>query len=304
MAVDSEHISSDEIIKVRVNKTLKELNLEDDFLFAKVMSDKEICKELLEKILEIEIEKVEMVEEQKTIDLLLESKGIRLDVYVKDENNTIYNVEMQRGKHKNLPKRLRYYQGSIDLDLISKGEDYRKLAKSYIIFICTFDLFEKGRHKYTFQNICLEDNSIILNDEAQRIILNTKGIMNDLSEELLEFLGYVEDSTEDKARHIKGNLVKTIHKRVQEVKDDVSMEVEYMTLLERDREKIEEGIEKERENSRLKDIGRVKNLLTKKFGILSNDYNKIIENLDSDKLNLIIENILDIENVNEVEKYF
>ena len=115
-----------------MNKTLKELNLEDDFLFAKVMSNKEVCKELLEKVLEIEIEKVEMVQEQKTIDLLLESKGIRLDVYVKDENNTIYNVEMQRGRHKNLPKRLRYYQGTIDLDLISKGEDYKKLTKSYI----------------------------------------------------------------------------------------------------------------------------------------------------------------------------
>ena len=92
-------------------KTLKELNLEDDFLFAKVMSDKDICKEFLEKLLEIKIEKIEMPENQKTIDLLLESKGIRLDIYVKDENNTVYNVEMQRGKHKNIPKRLRYYQG-------------------------------------------------------------------------------------------------------------------------------------------------------------------------------------------------
>ncbi|NRY63769.1 Rpn family recombination-promoting nuclease/putative transposase [Clostridium beijerinckii] len=224
-----------------MDKTLKELNLEDDFLFAKVMSDKEICKELLEKILEIEIEKVELVEEQKTIDLLLESKGIRLDVYVKDENNTIYNVEMQRGKHKNLPKRLRYYQGSIDLDLISKGEDYRKLAKSYIIFICTFDLFNKGRHKYTFQNVCLEDSDIILNDQAQKILLNTKGIMKDLSYELLEFLDYIEDSTEDRVKRAKGNLVKNIHKRVNEVKNDISVEVEFMTLLERDREKIEEG---------------------------------------------------------------
>jgi predicted transposase/invertase (TIGR01784 family) len=229
-----------------MNKTLKELNLEDDFLFAKVMSDKEICKELLEEILEIKIEKVEIIEEQKTIDLLLESKGIRLDVYVKDEKNTIYNVEMQRGKHRNLPKRLRYYQGSIDLDLISKGEDYRKLAQSYIIFICTFDLFNKGRHKYTFQNVCLEDNSIILNDEAQKIILNTKGIIKDLSEELLEFLAYVEDSTDGTVKHSKGNLVKNIHKRVQEVKNDISVEVEFMTLLERDREKIEEGREKGR----------------------------------------------------------
>lgn len=44
-----------------MDKTLKELNLEDDFLFAKVMSNKEICKELLEKVLEIEIDKIEMV---------------------------------------------------------------------------------------------------------------------------------------------------------------------------------------------------------------------------------------------------
>ena len=111
-------------------KSLQELSLEDDFLFAKVMSDKSICKEFLEKLLEIDIERIEMPENQKVIDLLLDSKGIRLDIYVKDEKNTVYNVEMQRGKHKNLPKRLRYYQGNIDLDLINKGEDYRKLAKS------------------------------------------------------------------------------------------------------------------------------------------------------------------------------
>ncbi|WP_243156180.1 hypothetical protein [Clostridium sp. C2-6-12] len=80
--------------------------------------------------------------------------------------------------------------------------------------------------------------------------------MNDLSEELLEVLDYVEETTEDKVKHVNGNLVKTIHKRIQEVKNDVLMEVyilkkceaqsrTYMTLLERDREKIQEGVEKE-----------------------------------------------------------
>ena len=38
-------------------------------------------------------------------------------------------------------------------------------------------------------------------------------------------------------------LVKQIHTRVEEVKHSEEMEVEYMTLLERDREKIEKGIE-------------------------------------------------------------
>ena len=222
-------------------KTLKELNLEDDFLFAQVMSDKDICKEFLEKLLELQIEKIEMPENQKTIDLVLESKGIRLDIYVKDENNTVYNVEMQRGKHKNIPKRLRYYQGNIDLDLINKGEDYRKLAKSYIIFICTFDLFNKGRHKYTFETVCKEDNSIRLEDDINKIILNTKGIMKDLNDEIIEFLKYVEHSDSETADKAKGDLVKIIHNRVIEVKNNPKVEAQFMTLLERDREKIEEG---------------------------------------------------------------
>ena len=221
----------------------KDLNLEDDFLFAKVMSDKEVCKEFLEKLLNIEIIKIEMPENQKTIDLLLESKGIRLDIYVKDQDDTVYNVEMQRGKHKNLPKRLRYYQGNIDLDLLSKGKDYSELAKSYIIFICTFDLFGKGRHKYTFETVCKEDNCIKLDDETNKIILNTKGIKNDLSEELIEFLEYVEHSDSETANKANGELVKKIHQKVIEVKNNPNMEVEFMTLLERDREKIEEGIE-------------------------------------------------------------
>ena len=178
-----------------------------------------------------------------TIDLLLDSKGIRLDIYVKDENNTVYNVEMQRGKHRNIPKRLRYYQGNIDLDLISKGEDYIKLAKSYIIFICTFDLFGAGRHKYTFETVCVEDNTIKLKDDTNKIILNTKGILNDLSEELIEFLEYIEHSNDKTAEEASGELVKNVHKRVMEVKNNPNVEVEFMTLLERDREKIAEGLE-------------------------------------------------------------
>ena len=68
-------------------------------------------------------------------------------------------------------------------------------------------------------------------------------MIKDLSEELLEFLAYVENSTDNIAKSAKGNLVKNIHMRVQDVKNDISMEVEFMTLLERDREKIEEGKE-------------------------------------------------------------
>ena len=232
-------------------KQLKDLNLEDDFLFAKVMSDKEICKEFLENLLDIKINKIEMPDNQKTIDLLLESKGIRLDIYVQDDSNTVYNVEMQRGKYKNIPKRLRYYQGNIDLDLISKGEDYNKLSKSYIIFICTFDLFGKGKYKYTFETLCKEDNNIKLDDGINKIILNTKGNSSDLNNEIIEFLKYIEKTNDEFVKKSKGSLVKNIHKKVIKVKSSAEMEVEFMTLLERDREKLEEGREEGRKEERV-----------------------------------------------------
>lgn len=84
-------------LKMSTNKKkLQDLNLDDDFLFAKVMSDKEICRRVLEQILNIQIIEVKFLNEQKVIDLLLESKAVRLDIYVKAEYKTVYNVEMQK----------------------------------------------------------------------------------------------------------------------------------------------------------------------------------------------------------------
>ncbi len=66
---------------------------------------------------------------------------------------------------------------------------------------------------------------------------------------------------------------------------------------------IEKGIAKEKEKSRLKDVDRVLKLLTKKFGSLNDVFKEKIKNMNSDNLNLVIENILDIESLEEIEKY-
>jgi hypothetical protein len=75
------------------------------------MSDKEVCRKVLEKILGVSIREVSVPATQKTINMLYDGKGIRLDVYLNDDEGTVYNVEMERGKHRKatLPKRSRYY---------------------------------------------------------------------------------------------------------------------------------------------------------------------------------------------------
>ena len=96
------------------SKKFEDLTISDDFMFGIVMRDPKYCKPFLETILNIKISRIEYPEDQKTINLSLDAKSIRLDVYVEDDFDTVYNIEMQNGHHKNLPKRTRYYQGMID----------------------------------------------------------------------------------------------------------------------------------------------------------------------------------------------
>lgn len=78
-------------------------------MFGAVICDEDNCKEFLEMVLQIPIERVE-VSKEKSIVYHPEYKGVRLDVYAKDEHNTHYNVEMQAIRKKALGKRARYYQ--------------------------------------------------------------------------------------------------------------------------------------------------------------------------------------------------
>ncbi|MBU3850040.1 MAG: PD-(D/E)XK nuclease family transposase [Candidatus Treponema excrementipullorum] len=51
---------------------------------------------------------------------------------------------MQTGHKHNLVKRMRYYHSAIDVDSLLRGNPYDQLKKSYVIFICNFDLCGNG----------------------------------------------------------------------------------------------------------------------------------------------------------------
>ena len=130
-------------------------------------------------------------------------------------------------------RKTRYFQCNIDLSIIIPGEESTKLKKSYIIFICTFDPFSDGRHIYTFENRCLEDLPLALCDETTEIFLSTKGKKDDVDDEIKDFLAYIENSSDACVQQTPSPLVRTIHKRVTEIKLDKDMELQYMTLLQR-----------------------------------------------------------------------
>ena len=210
-------------------KPIEELTITDDFMFGAVMRDPEKCKPLLEMILGVRISRIEYLEPQKSIAERYESKSIRLDVFVADEAGTVYDVEIQTESKRSLPKRTRYYQGMIDMHILEKGEDYASLKKSFVIFICTYDPFGKGRRVYTFENRCVEDLSIALGDEATKIVLNAKGTVGEVSDELRSVLCYMGGSQPD------SEYTRTLDKAVNEIRTDEKWRREYMVLMERDR---------------------------------------------------------------------
>ena len=216
-------------------KTLQQLELKDDFMFGAVMRDPKRCKPLLEHILGVQIREIRYPELQKIIDNTMDAKSVRLDVYIEDSDNTIYNIEMQTTNKKNLPKRMRYYQGMIDLNIISKGDEYNQLKKSFIIFICDYDQYKEGRYIYTFENVCLENASIRFGDETVKVVLNTKGTIGDIDEELRNALHYIGG---EKPR---GKLANLLDAGVKEVKNSEEWRREYMTLFMRDRENVKIG---------------------------------------------------------------
>ena len=164
-------------------KNFQDLNLCDDFLFKEVMRDEELLIGFLEMVLGLKgkIKKVKFIETEKTISGGYEGKYVRLDVYLQDEKETIYNIEIQNGKLKYLGKRSRKYQANIDYDFLKRGHGYDKLNKQYIIMICTGDPFGEGLYKYTFSNKCHELPNLELGDDCVKIFLNTKGKRGEVS---------------------------------------------------------------------------------------------------------------------------
>ena len=71
----------------------EEASLSNNFIFFRVMSENlDICKEFLEMLLNIQIESIRLAQPETTLDVDFFAKGIRLDVYAKDETDRMFDI--------------------------------------------------------------------------------------------------------------------------------------------------------------------------------------------------------------------
>ena len=218
-------------------KSFDALTISDDFMFCKIMEDEGLCRIFLEMLLADKIGKITYLSSQNAIATNSEAKSIRLDVLVRDERGTSYDIEMQVCNEYNLPQRMRYYQAALDISFLDKGYSYKALSNSYIIFLCLFDPIGSNRAFYTFENICREDKSISLRDGARKIILNANAFQQAENPELRGFLQYVVTG------EVTTEYTRRIDDMIRTIKVSEQMRKEYRILPAVIMDAIDEGLQ-------------------------------------------------------------
>ena len=208
----------------QISKQWRDATIQNNFVFGKTLeTNPELCRRLLELILNVKINEINYPEREKTINLRSDSKGIRLDVYVEEKGtNRSFDIEMQVSNSDNLAKRTRYYQELIDGDKLKPGQHYSALGESIIIFICPFR-FKYNRHFYSFHERCDQELDFILESGVTKIFLSTKGTIDDVTPDIKAFLDYVDKGI------ISGDFVKELDDAVQLVKSNRKAMKEFMT---------------------------------------------------------------------------
>ncbi|MBR5581380.1 MAG: Rpn family recombination-promoting nuclease/putative transposase [Treponema sp.] len=228
-----------------LQKKWESLTFTDNFIFSHVMHDEDICRQVVELILGVRIGKIHYLSAQDEHKTDPDSMRIIMDVFLRDEDKII-NVEMQTGHKKELPRRSRYYQSVADVSTTPSSSLYPNLPDSILIFICTFDPFDKNFPRYTFQYSCDEEPQLKLKDGSLRIFLNTSAEkLNNLDQKLQAFYHYIQKGV------VESELTQNISRKITTLKNDSIVRRCYMTwsitMADMRHEGFEEGLEQGRE---------------------------------------------------------
>ena len=134
---------------------LSALRLLDDDFMNKVFEDKACAEFLLQIILQRSDLKVAQVHVQHEVKNL-QGRSARLDILAVDEENRVYNIEIQRDDRGASVKRAWYNSSLIDANITEPGEQYEKLNETYVIFITEHDVLKGGRPIYRIERTVQE----------------------------------------------------------------------------------------------------------------------------------------------------
>ena len=148
------------------------LRLMDDDFFSEVLDGK---KEAVQFILNTVLERsdLEVIQTQTQRTYRSASRhSISLDIWARDKEGRIADIEIQRADKGTGAKRARIHSSMMDRDLLGKGQGYDALAETYVIFIVQNDKYRAGLPVYHIDRTIRELDHRSFGDEAHILYVN------------------------------------------------------------------------------------------------------------------------------------
>lgn len=132
---------------------MKKRSLMDDAFMSSFFMDNPKGAELVLRIL---LDKDDLIVKEVSSQHRIENlKGhsVVLDVLAVDENEKLYNIEIQNAKTGAGPHRARYHSSLLDTVSLPSGEDFKELPDIYVIFITAKDYYGENEPMYVVKRI-------------------------------------------------------------------------------------------------------------------------------------------------------
>lgn len=149
---------------------LSQLRLFDDDFMIVALKSKECVECILRIILQDETLKIKELHNQYPLKNL-HGKSLEVDILAVNEDDEYMNIEVQRDNAGGDIKRARYHSSLIDGEIEIKKKEWKKLPKSYVIFITEKDIFQEGLPIYHIGRV-IKENQKEVGDGQEIIYVN------------------------------------------------------------------------------------------------------------------------------------
>ena len=148
----------------------------DDIFIKIVLQDKRCTEFILQVIMENDSLRLKEQCIQKDTPNI-HGHSLVLDCYCEDKEHNLYNIEIQNDSQEAIPKRARFHASLIDIHSLKKGQNFKQLPKTYVIFITAKDIFKQKLQAYHIERI-IKENGQPFDDGSYIIYFNTSKIEN------------------------------------------------------------------------------------------------------------------------------
>lgn len=126
---------------------MQKLKITNDYVFKRIFGkrgNESILRDFLIAVLELPIEKIEVIKDANLERAVVENKSGILDIKATLNNKITVNIEMQVRNQHNMIDRSLYYWSNLYSSSLYKKQNYKDNNKTITINILMFNIFEKG----------------------------------------------------------------------------------------------------------------------------------------------------------------